>query len=111
LKGPSGTEVNLKVLRRKEEISYSIQRAKIPQFSVDASYMIDKETGYIKINRFASTTYQEFYDALYELKSKGMKKLILDLQGNPGGYMDEATELADEFLSEGKKIVYTKAKC
>ncbi|MFZ9504430.1 MAG: S41 family peptidase, partial [Cyclobacteriaceae bacterium] len=110
LKGPSGTEVNLKVLRRKEEISYSIQRAKIPQFSVDASYMIDKETGYIKINRFASTTYQEFYDALYELKSKGMKKLILDLQGNPGGYMDEATELADEFLSEGKKIVYTKGQ-
>ena len=91
LKGPSGTEVNLKVLRRKEVISYSIQRAKIPQFSVDASYMIDKEIGYIKINRFASTTYQEFYDALYELKSKGMKKLILDLQGNPGGYMDEAT--------------------
>ena len=110
LKGPSGTQVSLQVLRRKEIIDFTIERAKIPQFSVDVSYMIDKETGYIKINRFASTTYQEFYDALYKLKSKGMKKLILDLQGNPGGYMDEATELADEFLPEGRKIVYTKGK-
>lgn len=110
LKGPSGTQVSLQVLRRKEIIDFTIERAKIPQFSVDVAYMVDKEVGYIKVNRFASTTYQEFYDALYNLKSKGMKKLILDLQGNPGGYMDEAIDLADEFLPEGKKIVYTKGK-
>jgi len=110
LKGPRGTEVNLRVLRRKEQKDYTIIRAKIPQYSVDVSYMIGPETGYIKVNRFSSTTYQEFYDGLYELRSKGMKKLILDLQGNPGGYMDEAIQLADEFLPAGQKIVYTKGK-
>lgn len=110
LKGPSGTEVNIRILRRKDTRDLTITRAKIPQFSVDASYMIDQEIGYIKVNRFAATTYQEYYQGFEKLKSKGMKKLILDLQGNPGGYMDQAIELADEFLPSGRKIVYTKGK-
>jgi carboxyl-terminal processing protease len=72
--------------------------------------MVDPETGYIKVNRFAATTSDEFHEALKKLKSKGMKKLVLDLQGNPGGYMTMAEDLADEFLSEGKKIVFTNGK-
>lgn len=110
LKGPSGTEVNLRILRRKENLDFTIVRAKIPQFSVDAAYMIDQEIGYIKVNRFAATTYEEYYDGFEKLRDQGMKKLILDLQGNPGGYMDQAIDLADEFLAEGKKIVFTKGK-
>jgi len=110
LKGPSGTEVTIRILRRKEPIQFTLTRAKIPQFSLDAVYMIDQEVGYIKVNRFAATTFQEYSDAFVKLKSKGMKRLILDLQGNPGGYMDQAIELADEFLPAGRKIVYTKGK-
>lgn len=112
LKGPKGTEVKLEVVRRgvKEPIHYTIVRDKIPQFSVDVSYMIDNEIGYIKVSRFAQTTYEEFMQALDGLKKKGMKKLILDLQGNPGGYMGQAIDMADEFLPAGDKIVFTKGK-
>ena len=108
LKGPRGTKVELAILRRKEARNYTITRDKIPQFSVDAHYMVDAVTGYIKISRFSSTTFDEYMDAFQALKGKGMKRLILDLQGNPGGYMNEAISLADEFLPEGKKIVFTK---
>ncbi len=110
LKGPKGTKVKIEVLRKnmKEPMHFTINRDKIPQFSLDASYMVDKEIGYIKINRFAQTTHEEFLEALSKLKKEGMKKLILDLQSNPGGYMNQAIEIADEFLSEGKKIVFTK---
>jgi carboxyl-terminal processing protease len=110
LKGPKGTEVKVTILRRKKEIEYTIVRDKIPQYSVDVSYMVDKEIGYIKVNRFAATTYDEFQESLKDLKEKGMKKLIVDLQGNPGGYMNIAIEMADEFLSSGKKIVSQKGK-
>jgi carboxyl-terminal processing protease len=112
LKGPKGTEVKIEVVRRgsKEPIHYNIIRDKIPQFSVDVSYMIDSEIGYIKVSRFAQTTYEEFMQALNGLKKKGMKKLILDLQGNPGGYMGQAIDMADEFLPAGEKIVFTKGK-
>jgi len=110
LKGPRGTEVKVGILRRKEKLSFTIVRDKIPQFSVDVSYMIGKETGYIKVSRFSSTTHQEFVKAMNTLRGKGMKKLILDLQGNPGGYMSEAIALADEFLPAGNKIVFTKGK-
>ncbi len=112
LKGPKGTEVKVQVLRKgvKDLISFTIVRDKIPQASMDAAYMIDAEIGYIKVSRFAQTTYDEFKTALEDLKGKGMKKLILDLQGNPGGYMNQAINIADEFLAKDKKVVFTKAK-
>jgi carboxyl-terminal processing protease len=112
LKGPKGSEVKIEVLRKnkKETITFTIVRDKIPQFSVDASYMVTPEIGYIKINRFSQTTYEEVKEAMAKLKKDGMKKLVLDLQGNPGGYMDQAISIADEFLPEGEKIVLTKGQ-
>lgn len=110
LKGPRGTEVKITILRGKKEIDYTIIRDKIPQYSVDVSYMIDHETGYIKVNRFSATTFDEFHEGLTTLKDKGMKKLILDVQGNPGGYLNIAIEMSDEFLPSGKKIVSQKGK-
>jgi carboxyl-terminal processing protease len=112
LKGPKGTEVNIEVVRHEvtEPISFTIIRDKIPQFSVDASYMIDQEIGYIKVSRFSQTTYSEFRGAMDKLKKEGMKKLVLDLQGNPGGYMNQAIDLVDEFLNKDEKVVFTKGK-
>lgn len=112
LKGPKGSEVKIEVLRKnkKEPITFTIVRDKIPQFSVDASYMIDQQIGYIKINRFSQTTYEEMTEAIAKLKKEGMKKLVLDLQGNGGGYMDQAISVADEFLPAGEKIVFTKGQ-
>ncbi len=112
LKGPRGTEVKVSILRRgvAEPIEYTIVRDKIPTYSVDVSYMVDKEIGYIKVSRFAATTYKEFETALTKLKEQGMKKLVLDLQGNPGGYMDMAINMLDDLLPEGNKIVFTKGK-
>jgi carboxyl-terminal processing protease len=108
LKGPKGSEVTIEAIRRNQApLKFTIVRDKIPQFSVDASYMIQPEVGYIKVSRFSSTTFEEFKEAMDNLEKAGMKRLILDLQGNPGGYMNEAIEMADEFLSAGKKIVYT----
>lgn len=112
LKGPKGTEAKLEVIRKNEKspLTFTIIRDKIPQFSVDVAYMIDAEIGYIKINRFSQKTFEEFQEAMDTLRTQGMKKLILDLQGNPGGYMNQAIDIADEFLSEGKKIVFTHGK-
>ncbi|MDR2917938.1 MAG: S41 family peptidase [Tannerella sp.] len=110
LKGPKGTEVRVKVKRSgvKDLLEFKIIRGKIPIYSLDASYMIDKTTGYIRLNRFAVSTTQEFKEALAKLKKQGLKSLILDLQGNGGGYLHVANELADEFLGDGKLIVYTQ---
>ncbi|GAA5028753.1 peptidase S41 [Marivirga lumbricoides] len=112
LRGEKGSEVEVSILRRNADapMQYTIVRDKIPQFSVDASYMVDDEIGYIKVSRFSATTYTEFIEALKDLKSKGLQKLILDLQDNPGGYMDKAISMADEFLSNNAMIVYTKGK-
>lgn len=112
LKGPSGTEVKVSILRSgsPEPLEFKIVRDKIPQFSLDVAYMVDPQTGYIKISRFAATTYDEFSAALTKLKGRGMKKLVLDLQSNGGGYMEVAIRMADDFLSGGKKIVYTDGK-
>jgi len=112
LKGPKGTEVKIEVVRRSTQkpISFNIIRDKIPQFSVDASYMVNEEVGYIKVSRFSQTTYSEFRTAMEKLKKEGMKKLVLDLQGNPGGYMNQAIDLADDFLPSGEKIVFTNGK-
>lgn len=112
LKGPKGTEVKIEVIRRSSNkpISFNIIRDKIPQYSVDASYMVNEEVGYIKVSRFSQTTYSEFRTAMEKLKKEGMKKLVLDLQGNPGGYMNQAIDLADDFLPSGEKIVFTNGK-
>lgn len=110
LRGDKGTKVKVEIMRRGEAelLEYMITRDKIPIFSVDAAYMADLETGYIKISRFADATVEEFKQALGKLKSEGMKHLILDLSGNGGGYLNRAVELADEFLADDKLIVYTE---
>ena len=112
LRGEKGSEVELKIMRSglKDPVEYKIIRDKIPQFSVDVSYMVDDEIGYIKVSRFSATTYNEFMEALNKLEEQGLKKLILDLQDNPGGYMDKAISMADEFLKDNAMIVYTKGK-
>ncbi|MGM0581242.1 MAG: S41 family peptidase [Bacteroidota bacterium] len=112
LRGEKGSEVKLKIMRSglEEPVEYKIIRDKIPQFSVDVSYMVDDEIGYIKVSRFSATTYNEFMEALNKLEEQGLKKLILDLQDNPGGYMDKAISMADEFLKDNAMIVYTKGK-
>ncbi len=112
LKGPKGTEVGVEVVRKSESrpIDFTIVRDKIPLHSIDAAYMIDENTAYIKIVRFARTTYDEFQVATTELRKEGMEDLILDLRNNTGGMMKAAIDLADEFLKKGELIVYTKGK-
>ncbi|GAB4038177.1 S41 family peptidase [Spirosoma jeollabukense] len=112
LRGKRGTEVKLTILRKgdKQPKDFAITRDRIPTYSVDAAYMIDAKTGYIKINRFSETTYDEFKTALSSLKAKGMTQLMMDLRNNPGGYMDRATNIADEFISGNKLLVYTDGK-
>ena len=112
LRGEKGSEVNIKIYRRGESnlLEYTIQRGDIPLYSVDASYMINEDIGYLKVNRFSATTNEEFFDASEELLSSGMKKMILDLRSNPGGYLGSAIYMCNEFLDNGELIVYTEGK-
>jgi carboxyl-terminal processing protease len=112
LRGPRGSKVNIGVKRQDIEglIEFEITRDRIPLYSVDVSYMIDNEIGYIKISQFSRTTFKEYMEAAEKLNSQGMKKLILDLRGNGGGYMDASTNIADQFLEDGKLIVYTEGQ-
>lgn len=112
LKGKVGTKVNLKVYRKSENrmMDLSVTRDRVPIRSVDGYYMLTKDIGYIKINRFAESTFGEFKDALKKLKLRGAQKLVLDLRDNPGGYLGIAEKLADEFLTEDKLILFTKNK-
>lgn len=112
LKGPRGTVVKIKVLRNgyKELLPFDITRDKIPMYSIDASYMVDDNIGYMKINNFAMTTFDEFMKGLRELKIQGMNSLILDLRGNSGGIMEAAVQIANQFLQENQLIVYTKGR-
>jgi len=112
LKGEPDTKVDLEVYRKSlnKNLPFTIVRGDVPIQSVDAFYMLGDDLGYIKINKFAATTYDEFKTALEELLKQGMKKLVLDLRNNPGGYMQVATQIADEFLEDGKLIVFTKNK-
>jgi carboxyl-terminal processing protease len=112
LKGPKGTVVRVSIQRGKdtELLEYEIVRDQIPIYSIDAAYMVNNRTGYIKINRFAKTTMEELHAALDTLKSQGMKDLILDLQGNGGGMLRTAEEMLDEFLSGEKLMVYTEGR-
>jgi carboxyl-terminal processing protease len=112
LMGPKGTKVNIAVYRKGEKglLDFSIIRDKIPINSLDASYMLDKETGYIKLNKFAATTEKEFADAVELLKKSKMQNLILDLRGNGGGYMVAATNLANMFFPDKKLVVYMSGR-
>lgn len=111
LRGPKGSQVGLKVLRKgvAEPLSFNITRDDIPVYSVDASYMADPTTGYIRISRFAEGTDKEFVKALDELRRQGMKNLIIDLEDNGGGFLNAATDLASHFLDKGDLVVYTDA--
>jgi len=110
LRGKKGTLVSVAIARKneKELLDFTIERDKIPIYSLDASYMIDKEIGYIKLNKFSATTITEFNEAIKKLKEKGVKDLILDLSGNGGGYLNAAVDLTDEFLETQKMVVYTQ---
>jgi len=112
LKGPKGTPVRVGIKRRgkNELLNMELLRGSIPVPSVDIAYMLNKDLGYIKVNRFAATTYFEFSEGLQKLKDQNCKKLIIDLRGNTGGYLSEATNMINEFLPEGEMIVYTKGK-
>lgn len=112
LRGKKGTKVNVAILRKgeAEPLDFTITRDKIPIFSVEASYMAEPGVGYIKVSRFSATTMKEFREKLTSLKAAGMKDLILDLQGNGGGYLRTAIEMADEFLGDRKLVVYTEGR-
>ncbi|HMK02713.1 MAG TPA: S41 family peptidase [Ferruginibacter sp.] len=110
LRGDRGTRVTVTFLRGIDPIQTVITRDAIPLSSVDASYMINAGIGYIRLNKFSTQTYREFMESLEALKKKGLKKLVLDLRGNGGGVLDEAVEIADEFLAGDKLITYTEGK-
>ncbi len=112
LRGPKGSVVTVDIKRKNniDLITYDITRDKIPQYSINATYMVNDEIGYVKVTRFGANTYEEFKESVTELKNQGMSKLIIDLQGNPGGYMGAAINMADEMLGERALIVSQEGK-
>lgn len=112
LRGQKGTTVTLLIDRAtsKKPLTYDIVRGDVPVNSVDASYMLNDSTGYVRVSKFARTTYDEFHSALVDMRLNGAKEYVVDLRGNSGGYMDQAILMAQEFLPEGRMIVYTKGK-
>lgn len=112
LRGPKNSEVRLTIVRHgvNDALNFTVKRDKIPILSLDAAYMMQPKTGYIRISRFAATTLTEFTQALKELQKRGLKDLILDLQGNGGGYLNAAIDLANEFLGQKELIVYTEGR-
>lgn len=110
IRGQKGSVAVLQVLRNGQLKTIKVTRESIPVFSVDAAYFINDTTGYIKLNKFTETSYEEFMKALEGMQKKGLKSLIFDLRGNGGGYMNEAVDIADEFLDQDKLIVYTEGE-
>ena len=112
LRGPKGTKVKLGVKRQDVKgINYfTVVRDKIPIYTVDAHYMVDDSVGYVKVGSFGATTHEEFVKAVNELKSLGMRHLVVDLQGNGGGYLDAAVDMCNEVLAKGELIVYTEGR-
>ena len=110
LRGEKGTQVDIGIKRRGigELIDYEIIRGDIPIYSVDVSYMIDEQTGYIKVSRFGERTYEEFMDGLKKLDNQGMQRVIVDLRGNPGGYLGAVIRMVNEFLEGSEPILYTE---
>lgn len=112
LRGPKGSKVRVFIVRAgiKGNLEFEITRDKIPLYTVDASFMVDDGTGYVNVNRFAAKTHEEFVSAVDRLVSQGMKRLVVDLRSNPGGYLEQAYKMADELMPKGRKIVYTKGR-
>jgi carboxyl-terminal processing protease len=112
LRGEKGSKVEVEIYRpdARKKIPFTIKRNTIPIHSVEVNMMLDNETGYIKISRFAANTHEEFTKALNQLKLEGLQNLVLDLRDNPGGYLTAATEICDEFLNDSKMIVYTQGR-
>ena len=112
LRGEKGTKVNVGIKRKgfKDLLDFAIIRGEIPIYSVDVSYMIDATTGYVKVSRFGEQTYHEFMAGMKKLDKLGMKSVIVDLRGNPGGYMSAVINMLNEFLDKGEMIVYTQGK-
>ena len=112
LRGQKGTEVTLTVKRSNsmEPLKFKVTRGDVPQVSVDASYMLSGDIGYLRVSKFARTTHDEFKNGLQLLSAKGAKKFVIDLRGNSGGYLDQAVLMANEFLPKDRMIVYTKGK-
>jgi carboxyl-terminal processing protease len=110
LRGKKKTTVNIGIMRQgfPQIYDYTVTRDVIPTYTLDIAYMVDSQTGYIKINQFGATTAREFSDAIEQLKKKGMSKMILDLRSNSGGFLDAAIQICDEFLPKGEMIVYTE---
>ena len=106
MKGPKGTKVKITVSREGTLIPFDITRDKIPVHCIDAAFMVNDTTGYIKLSKFTRTTYQEFKDATSKLMGQGMTSLLFDLRSNTGGYFDQAYMLSNEFLQSGQKVVY-----
>lgn len=112
LRGDKGTKVNVDIVRPGEDqlLNFTIVRDDIPIVTVDTQYMLDEKTGYIKVNRFAATTYDEFMAAVDSLKKQGMERLVFDLRNNPGGYMNQAINISEEFFNRGTSIVATSSR-
>jgi carboxyl-terminal processing protease len=110
LRGAGGTTANILILRNGKQLTVPVTRGIIPLYSLDAAYMIADTVGYIRLNKFSETTYDEFMTAAQNLKKKGMKSMILDLRDNGGGILTEATNIADEFLDKDKLITYTQGE-
>lgn len=110
MKGPAGTKVKLMISRDGTEIPFEIIRDKIPMHCVDAAFMVDKKTGYMKLSKFSRTTYKEFKEASSKLLEEGMEHLVFDLRDNTGGYFDQALRLSNEFLQKGDQIVYMEGR-
>jgi len=108
IRGRSGTDVNLRIVRNSKIENKTVTRGQIPLPALDATYMVDATTGYIKLNKFSETAYKEFMESMEKLKASGMQSLIFDLRGNGGGYVTQAVNIADEFLDGDKLIVYTQ---
>ena len=112
LRGVKGTTVELTIKRygQKKELFYDVVRGDIPVNSVDVSYMLSDNTGYVKVTKFSRNTYQEFFNALNDLRLQGAEQFVIDLRGNSGGFMDQAIFMANEFLPPGRLIVYTQGR-
>jgi carboxyl-terminal processing protease len=110
MRGSKGTQVEVSVLRNGEQTLFKITRGSIPLPALDAAYLLDKTTGYIKLNKFSETAYEEFMKALEGLKEKKIENLVLDLRGNGGGLMNEAVDIADEFISDDRLVVFTEGQ-
>lgn len=112
LRGPKGTKVRVSIVRAglKGALDFEITRDKIPLYTVDTAFMLDNGVGFIGINRFAAKTHEEFVEAISRLKQTGLKRLVVDLRGNAGGYLEQSYRIADELMPRGRKIVYTKGR-